>query len=319
MFKQNDNQIEFADGWYATKPCNKTLDKLNALVKWSEVRDRISKVYSPQEYGGRPGFDPVVVFKLILLEHWYNLSDGRVLEEAADRLSFRRFLGINAGVLLPDDTTLVKFRHRLQQAGILKEILNDVNACIQQSGFTLTSGTIVDATLVKAHTRPRQNGREKYIEPEADKTRRNGKAHFGYKVHLSTDVETNVIKEIEVTPASKAETEVFEKLLEGDEPEVYADKGYTSKKNSRWLTKRGIKNKIMKKGYACHPLKESAKKLNRVISRVRNGIERKIGEMKLWHGLGRMRYVGLARSKIQAFLTAIVVNLKFLVSRCVQA
>jgi len=316
MFKRNQGQIEFADQWFASGTINQMLESLNNLINWEPIRSRLATVYAPHKNGGRPGFDPVMLLKLLLLEAWYDLSDGRVLEEASDRLSFRRFLGMGVADVLPDDTTLVRFRVRLlEHDDLLSEVLDYVNACIQRHGFSLNTGKIIDATLVKAHTRPHQDGSEKEIEPEADKTVKNGQPHHGYKVHMATDAETNVITDVEVTPASHHDTAVFEQFLTGEEPAVYADKAYEGDKRRRILKESGTKDCIMRRAARGHPLSERAKAVNRMISKIRGRIERKIGELKLWHGFSRMRYIGLARSKIQTFLVAIVVNLKFLVTR----
>jgi len=316
MFKRNQGQIEFADQWFATGMINQTLESLDRLINWEPIRNRFAKVYAPHKNGGRPGFDPVMLLKLLLLEAWYDLSDGRALEEASDRLSFRRFLGMGVADLLPDDTTLVRFRARLlEHDDLLSEVLDYVNACIQRHGFSLNTGKIIDATLVKARTRPRQNGSEKEIEPEADKTVKNGKPHHGYKVHMATDAETNVITDVDVTPASHHDATVFEQFLTGEEPSVYADKAYDGEKRRQRLKEDGTEDCIMKRAARGHPLSDEAKAVNRIISKIRSRIERKIGELKLWHGFSRMRYIGLARSKIQTFLVVIVVNLKFLVAR----
>jgi IS5 family transposase len=134
-------------------------------------------------------------------------------------------------------------------------------------------------------------------------------------VHMATDAETNVITDVEVTPASHHDATVFEQFLTGEEPSVYADKAYDGDKRRQRLKEDGTEDCIMKRASRGHPLSDEAKAVNRIIGKIRSRIERKIGELKLWHGFSRMRYIGLARSKIQTFLVVIVVNLKFLVSR----
>jgi IS5 family transposase len=314
MFKRNKGGSEFADQWLADAPPNETLDTLDRVINWEPIRKRLATAYASS---GRRGFDPVMMLKLTLLEHWYQLSDTRVIEEAADRLSFRRFLGVGVGDTLPDATTLVRFRDRLvKNDDLLCEVLDYVNATITSQGFALNTGRIVDASLVKARTRPRSDGGEKQIEPEADKTVKRGKPHYGYKMHMAVDVETNVVTAVEVTPASCHDSNVFEQQLSGDEPAVYADKGYVGDKRRRWLRENGIDDRIARRAARNHPLTQQAKETNRQWSRIRSRIERKFGEMKLWHGMARMRCVGLARGKLQALMTALVTNLKFLADRC---
>jgi len=149
MFKRNQGQIEFADQWFATGMINQTLESLDRLINWEPIRNRFAKVYASYKNGWHPGFDTVMLLKLLLLEAWYDLSDGRVLEEASDRLSFRRFLGMGVADLLPDDTTLVRFRARLlEQDDLLSEVLDYVNACIQRHGFSLNTGNPPEADEV---------------------------------------------------------------------------------------------------------------------------------------------------------------------------
>ena len=319
MFKRNKGSSEFADQWLAAAPPNQTLDLLEELIDWKPIRSRLATAYAPAHRGGRRGFDPVMMLKLVLLQHWYQLSDVRVMEEAADRLSFRRFLGVGAGDTLPDPTTLVRFRDRLlAHDDLLGEVLDYVNATIERHGFALNTGRIVDATLVRAQTRPRADGSEEQIEPEADKTVKRGRPHHGYKVHMATDAATNVVTAVRVTPASYHDSTVFEELIEGEAvPIVYADRGYSSEERRRWLREQGIGDGILRRGARGHRLTEQAKEQNRALNRVRQKIERKFGELKLWHGMERMRYRGLLKAGLQAQAAAIVTNLKFLVARCV--
>jgi IS5 family transposase len=314
MFKRNKGMSEFADQWLADAPPNETLDTLDRVINWEPIRKRLATAYASS---GRRGFDPVMMLKLTLLQHWYQLSDTRVIDEAADRLSFRRFLGVGVGDTLPDATTLVRFRDRLiKNDGLLGEVLDYVNATIASQGFALNTGRIVDASLVKAHTRPRSKNNENEIEPEADKTVKRGKPHYGYKMHMAVDVDTNVVTAVRVTPASYHDSNVFQQLLDGDEPAVYADRGYEGAERRRWLRERNIDDRIARRAARNHPLTQQAKETNRQWNRIRSGIERKFGEMKLWHGMARMRYVGLARGKLQAHFTALVTNLKFLAGKC---
>jgi IS5 family transposase len=317
MFKQNKGAVEIADQWLASAPPNQTLEALERLIDWKPISRRLASAYAPAHRGGRRGFDPVMMLKLVLLQHWYGLSDARVVEEAADRFSFRRFLGMGVGDVMPDATSLVRFRDRLLENGdLLDEVLDYVNTTIQSHGFALNTGRIVDATLVAARTRPRKDGGEAEIEPEADKTVKNGQPHHGYKMHMATDVETNVVLDVQVTPASRPDAEVFEQFVPDNTPVVYADRGYEGQERRRRLRERGVRDHIMRRAARGHALTQEAKEQNRRWSRVRQKIERKFGEMKLWHGLDRMRYLGLAKGRLQALAVAIVTNLKFLVAKC---
>jgi len=196
-FRAGSNQQEVFGAFLASPPHNETLARVEKLVEWKVLRAIMAPVYKDPSKGGRPGFDPVMMLKLLLLEQWYGLSDVRVVEEAADRLSFRRFLGIGTGDRVPNDSSLVRFRKRLLDADLLDALYAEVIIQMNEQGLGIEPGSmqIVDATLIKALPRPpaKDTPEEERPDPEADFTVKNAKPHYGYKLHLAQDRETGLL------------------------------------------------------------------------------------------------------------------------------
>jgi len=290
-------------------PENEFLATIDKIIDFEEFRSTLDNCY---ENFGRCAYDPVILLKLLLLERFYNLSDRMVVAEATDRISFRLFLGLELTEKLPDDTTLVRFRNRLEKNDLYNKFMIHLEAQIEKRGFHVKEGriTIVDATLIKAYTRPKSGNPEhlERLDPGAQITNRKKGPICGYKMHIAMDAETRIIRQVEVTGAKKME--VNHLIIPPGTEELMADKGYHSAENRRKLKERGIRDSIMYRGARAHPLTEQQKEHNRPISRTRSAIESKFGEMKRWHGLGRAIYRGINRVERQIALTVLAVNMK---------
>jgi IS5 family transposase len=311
-------QRSFIEGFMKEVPENEFLTNINKIVDFEGFRSTLDNCY---ENFGRCAYDPVILLKLLLLERFYNLSDRAVVDEATDRISFRLFLGIDFTEKLPDDTTLVYFRNRLEENDIYNKLMARLETQIEKHGFHIKEGriTIVDATLVKAHTRPKSGNPEhlERLDPGAQITARNKGPICGYKMHIAMDAETRIIRQVKVTGAKKME--VHHLIIPQGTKELMADKGYHSAENRRKLKEHGIRDRIMYRGARAHPLTEDKIEHNRPISRARSAIESKFGEMKRWHGLERAIYRGIERVKRQIIMTVLAVNMKRLAAICAQS
>lgn len=250
---------------------------------------------------------------MLLLESLYNLSEVKVSHECADRISFRKFLGLSFESPVPDDSTLVRFRDRLRRQNLHQVIEKTILATIHRKGIRVKTGSIIDATLIEAATRPDSKSKDsvpesspsdthvqadsekprQYKESEASHTVKRGKAVFGWKLHIARALRLGLIENWKVTKASVHESQVFTELLKGDEPRVLADKGYVSKAHREWLAERGICDMIMikmRKGF--DTLNEMNVFWNGEISRYRSEVENSFANLKRWRGLGRARYLG---------------------------
>ncbi len=315
-FRAHDSQPDLLDSYLASPPKREVLRDLRGLVKWSRLRTLVRPAYK-QRGPGQPGKDPVLLIKLLLLERIYDLSDVEVVEEAADRLSFREFLGLRASDAVPDDSTLVRFRDRLRTHQLHDRIFDEIELQLRERGIRVREGAIkiIDATLVKAAVRPlpkRSDAPEPDgeteepepgeateesapLDPDADFTVKKDRPFYGYKLHMAIDHQTGLITQHTVTPASVHDSQVFEELLNGTESEVLADKAYDSEKHRCLLRSMGAKNSIMRRGVRGQPLSPWHRGHNRRLGKRRGFVEGAFATLKRWRGCGRARYRGLEK------------------------
>jgi IS5 family transposase len=318
-FRENTGEIDLFDGMFASMPANETLRHINALVDWAVLRRTLAPAWD-QSGVGNPGFDPVVLAKMLLLESLYELSDVRVSTEAADRLSFREFLGLGAGADVPDDTTLVRFRNRLRGHGLMHKVEEFFAGELRRHGLAMRPGSIavIDASLIPAATNP-PRGNDKAPTGESAKgqgskgdrapmekrdheagfAKRKKKTVFGYKLHVKSDAKSGLIDTFEVTAANVHDTNVFESLLTGTEGAVMADKAYDSSARREKLRARKIHDWIMHRAARNKPLETCFKEINRLYAPMRSSVERQFAHLKRWRGCGRARFIGLARVREQ--------------------
>lgn len=316
-FKSCTSTPDLFDSFLATPPRNEVLKELGRLVDWEAMRGVVAPAYKVGS-GGAVGYDPVLLIKLLLLERLYQLSDVQVVEEAADRLSFREFLGLKASDPVPDDTTMVKFRNRLRPHGLVQKITEAIEAQLAAQGLTVKAGSIkmIDATLIQAATRPPTKPRKEGaparepLDPDADFTVRRGKIHYGYKAHLAQDRATGILTGCLVTPASVHDSRVFEQFLDGGEAEVLADKAYDSRANRAICAALGVKASIMKRAPRGQPIGAWWKGRNKSISRVRSFVEGAPAQLKRYLGCGRAIYRGLTKTSEQLAWGVLAFNLR---------
>jgi IS5 family transposase len=295
---------------------NEVLERLEQQVKWY----RFEKLLGPlkPEGAGRPPFDPLLMFKALLLQQWYRLSDAELEEALNDRLSFRRFLGLSLEAAAPDHTTLCRFRNRVAEAGLAEKLFLEFERQLERRGLLLKRGTMIDATLVATPYRPAAGGagegeeRQAPVDTDAALTARKGQrgTHYGYKTHAGVDVETRLIRRLRLTPANVNETVVADQLICGDERAIYADKAYAKRQRRQWLRAHGIKDRIMHKGWGGGPpLRASQKRHNARIAPIRAQVEGVFATLKRWMGFDSVRYVGLLKNQAHLHLLGLAYNM----------
>ena len=326
-FKSCTSSPDLFSGFLAAPPKNEVLAAMSRMIDWEPLRELMAPLYKAGS--GREGYDPVMLFKLLLLEHLYDLSDVAVVEEAADRLSFREFTGIDSSDAVPDDTTLVVFRRRLRQGGLFDKLFAQITMQMEQRGLGVRPGSIkvVDATLIRAAVGPPSKSKEGVeqappLDCDADFTVKNGKPLYGYKIHLAQERTTGLVTAHELTGASVHDSNVFESLLDGTESEVLADKGYYSVERLELLRLHRTKASIMKRAKRNKPLSRWQVERNRSIGRIRSFIEGTNAALKRWRRCGRALYRGIERVWGQVTLGVLVHNLMRYAAldraRCVQ-
>lgn len=313
MWREKSRQKSFADALVNQRSGqNQGLKKIDELVDWSTVEERLRSIHDRRE--GRPAYLPLVMFKSLLLQQLYQLSDVELEEALADRLSFRRFVGLNLDQTVPDSSTLWRFRQSL--AGLEQQLFRSVTGQLEAKGFALKRGTLIDATLVEASVRaPRgqhsQPGQSNPLDPDAEWTDRKflggKKSYFGYKAHLAVDQGSGLIRRQLLSGNKTAESAKACELVCGDEARLYADKAYHTRELLRHLAERGIGDGVMRKNFKHSAL---VARRNRRLSPIRAAVERTFALMKGRYRYRRVRYRGLARNAVQLALICVAINLR---------
>ena len=292
---------------------NAKLVKIDALIEWDRLAPLAGKLRQGQT--GRPPYDALSMLKALYLQALYDLSDPGLEEVLLDRLSFRRFCGFALDGGTPDETTLCRFRLAAAQAGVLEACFAEIGAQLSARGLILKKGTLLDATLVAAtHAPPSREaglGKGHPREPGADWGKKNGKAHFGYKLHVGVDEGSGLIRSAVVTSARVQDVEMAPGLVIGDERAVYADRGYESKAHRAGLLAQGIKDRIMHRRHKhIAALPSWQQRRNALIARRRAPVEAVFSAMKRLYGKARTRCHSLAANTADLIAFATVYNLR---------
>ena len=221
---------------------NARLEALDAAIDWRPLAALANQVRPG--VAGRPPFPALAMLKALYVQSLYDLSDPRLEEALADRLSFRRFRGFPVEARTPDETTFCRFRN--DAAELLAAAFAEVNRQLEARGLIIKRGTLIDATIVQAASRRPDTSAgpatRSAREPAASFTRENGRGHFGYRMHVGVDQGSGMIRRLVLTPAHVNESPLADTLISGDEAAVYADKGSENKHRRKRLRKRGIKD-----------------------------------------------------------------------------
>jgi IS5 family transposase len=324
MSERQIGQLSFAEGMVVEAAGgNLVLEKIGAFVDWEPIERLLSSIRGGTM--GAPAYPALMMFKALLLQRWYALSDPALEEALKDRLSFRRFLGVGLSEALPDHSSLWRFREALGPR-LGERAFAEIGRQIEASGFVLRQGTLIDASLIPAAVNapkkpdeplpPDQDGRpaSKLVrsehDPDAAWTKKEGSYHFGYKIHAAMDENSRIIRRVLLTPANINESEPANRLICGDEEIVLADKAFDSHERRAMLKDMGIANGIMRRGHPRRPLTRTEIGRNNRISKRRGAIESIFSLFKNVYGFARARYRGLERNTTAVLLAATAMNLK---------
>ena len=323
MSERSVGQLSFADGLLRPRR-NTTLERIAELVDWQAVEGLLRGLRSGVM--GPPGYPALALFKALLLQQFYGLSDPQLEEALADRLSFRDFLGLSLTDGVPDHSTIWRFREQLAKSGLTERAFALITGQIERSGFVLKRGTLIDASLVRAAVNapappttpqpPDADGRpasklvKNPLDPDATWTKKEGKYFFGYKGHVAMDERSRIVRRAVFTPANVNDTVPADQLICGDEKTVYADKAYDSNARRARLKALGIRDGIARRSSRWHPTRPSIIRRNALISRARAPIEPLFALLKNVHRFARARYRGLARNAGAFYLAVTAMNLR---------
>jgi IS5 family transposase len=331
MYKSERSGDIFHEVVYETNiPKNHILRRMKEVINWGRFKRYMKKYYYDR---GRDAYNPLMMFKLLVLQFLYDLSDRQLEESARDRISFRWFVGLGPLDEPPDHTAYCRFRDRLGPETI-KRLFDDIVEQADDSGFVLDRLSVVDSTDIEAkvntfkmNEKTKEEGEDDSTPTSPDPDARYGyknkkKPFFGYKCHMGMDGDTRIITTLEASPGNVADTEYFDRVHDPNAHGVTADKGYDSENNydmirGEWQRAAIIPKRLKgkKRGHITNRYADASdQQYYRRSKKKRPRIEPKFNEMKNDHGMGRARYWGLAKMRVQVFLTGIVVNLKRMVT-----
>ena len=290
---------------------NAALDRLAGLVKWYRFEKLLARLRD-EEGPGRPGYPVLMLFRALLLQSLYGLSDRELEEALGDRLSFKRFAGLSLEDATPDHTVLNRFRNQLIEQKLLEKLFGELDRQLENAGLILKRGTMLDATLIQAVSAPPKEDRPSN-DPDAAFTRRQGKSGstFGYKAHVGVDEGSGLIRTVVTTPANINDTVRADELIRGDEAAVWADAAYDTHDRRARLKAEGKKPRIARRANKHHPkLSARLKRYNLLIARRRAAVETTFATLKCRMRLTRIRYVGLTKATAQVLLATIAFNMR---------
>jgi IS5 family transposase len=287
------------------------LGEIDRLVDWQPFDRLLAGIHGAVK--GEAAYPPLMMFKVVLLQRWYGLSDPQMEEALFDRMSFLGFVGLSAEDETPDHTTIWRFRQKLAEGGLIEDLFAELARQLDGQGVTVRQGTLIDASIVQsAARRPRMDeGRTSATDPDARFGANNERRRFsfGYKVHIAVDRGSHTIGKWRVTPANVQEVTVAPDLLP-ESGAVYGDRGYDGAGLRSRVSARGLEDAIMRRGRKNRPLPVTEIARNHELSLIRRAVEPVFGTLKRSYRLHRMPYFNIARNTVAFGLACIAFNLR---------
>ncbi len=307
--------------------------RINELVEWERFRPILDRVFTvvPKRPGGRPSYDRMMMFKIMVLKHLYNIPDGKMEQRLIGDLYFRVFLGLTLADPTPDEKTIWLYQDRLCQEGVILELFDAFDAQLQSHGMVAREGRIVDATIVPVPVQHiSKDDRETLDRGETPKkwqqnpsiarqrdtdaawTKKHKKSYFGYKNHVKMDGNTKMIRTFEVTPANIHDSQTMGILLNTEDDagqELYADAAYVGAPIRTLLRQNKMKDRRHRKAAPNNPLGPYQKRQNKLKSKIRARVEHVFGAMKMKMGDIRIRSIGVIRATFVIGMRNILYNM----------
>lgn len=287
------------------------LDEMDRVVPWAELTSLIEPHY-PKGKTGRPPFGMLVMLRIHFLQHWFGLSDPAMEEALHDIPLYREFAGLDEGMVrLPDETTILRFRHLLETHDLSNKMFAVVSDLLRAKGLMLKTGTAVDATFISAPSSTKNAGGER--DPEMHSTQKGGNWYFGMKAHIGVDADSGLVHTVIGTAANVHDTVPAASLLHGEERDVFADAGYqgadkrSEKQDLRWhVAMRPGKRRALKVNEEVDSLLDQ---IERVKAAIRAKVEHPFRILKRQFGYTKARYRGLAKNTAQITMLFALANL----------
>ena len=288
------------------------LAEMNAVVPWTRLTALIEPHY-PKGGSGRPPTPLERMLRIYFMQQWFNLSDPQAEDALYDIEPMRRFAGIElAEDTIPDESTILHFRHLLEKHQLTAKIFAEVRTLLEDKRLLLKSGTIVDATIISAPSSTKNATQER--DPEMHQTQKNKQWHFGMKVHVGTSKQ-GLVHSLATGPANEADITRLDELLHGQEDELYGDQAYWCEDHRQHCRQAGIRYRVNRRAPSrLRPLTEYQKLINRSRSRRRARGEFAFHVVKRLWGFAKVRYRGLLKNTTRVYALFALANL-YLVRR----
>lgn len=282
------------------------LAEMDQIIPWKELV-RLIEPHYPKAGRGRQPLGLEKMLRIYLLQIWFDLSDPQAEDSIYDSESMRRFVGVELpDDVVPDETTILRFRRLLEQNKLTEGIFDEVKALLEKRGLLVRSGTIVDATIISAPSSTKN--RDKNRDPEMSQTKKGSNWHFGMKVHIGTDTR-GLVHSLTTTDAAASDISQMPELLHGDEKVLYGDRAYWKEEDRQRLRSAGMRYRVNRRGCRYRPLTENDRRINRSRSRTRAFVEYSFRVVKRLWGWSKTRYRGLAKNTARAFSAFAMANL----------
>jgi IS5 family transposase len=293
------------------------LEEIEGIIPWTRLTGLVQPHY-PKGENGRPPVGLERMLRLYFLQQWFNLSDPGLEEALYESLVLRRFAGIDLGKEpAPDETTICKFRHLLEEHDLGQAIFAEVNAHLAANGVKIATGTIVDATIIHAPSSTSNEKRER--DPEMHQVRKGQQWYFGMKAHVGVDSKSGTVHTAVATAANTSDSRVLPELLHGEERKVWGDGGYQGQGEVIREVAPMAQDMTCRRTKFKHRVDELQRSKNRTKSRVRAKVEHVFRVMKRQFGFDRVRYRGLKKNANRMFACFALVNLYIVRKRLVPA
>ena len=307
------DQLSFASLDFAAKKKRTKRDvflaEMAAIVPWAKLEALIEPHYpkaGPQ--GGRRPFPLPTMLRIYCLQQWYSLSDPGAEEALYDIQSMRAFCGLELGCdAIPDETTILNFRHLLERHDLTKAIFEGVAEHLAAKGELLRGGTIVDATLIAAS--PSTKNETQKRDPEMSSSKKGNQWYFGMKAHVGVDAKSGLVHTAGVTTGKVHDAKVMPNLIREDDTAVYGDKGYASDERKRAAEGAGVRWCVKERAKPGRELTKRQRTRNRRFGRVRAKVEHVFRVLKCQFGYRKARYRGIAKNGAQVFTLLALTNL----------
>jgi IS5 family transposase len=277
------------------------LAQMERVVPWAALVELVSP-YAPEGKKGRPPFAVQTMLRIHFMQQWFTLSDPAMEEALHDIALFREFAGLGWDSRVPDESTILRFRHLLEKRKLAEQILATVNDLLQGKGLMLKAGTVVDATLIAAPSSTKNASSER--DPEMHQTKKGNQWHFGMKAHIGVDAQSGLVHTVQGTAANVNDVVEANSLLHGQETDVFADAGYQgaakrpdAKADVNWhVAMRPGKRRALDKTKQIDKLMDQ---VERIKASVRAKVEHPFRVIKRQFGHVKVRYRGLKKNTAQ--------------------